>query len=98
MILEEHGFEITAFNSPIDALSQIDPKDFDLIISDLIMPEMRGTEMIKEFRTRRENMKAIIISASADMARLQEGSDNNTSYLSKPFQFDKLIELIKSIL
>ena len=98
MILEKHGFEITAFASPVEALSKSDPYDFDLILSDLIMPEMRGTEMIKKFRAIRNDIKAIIISASADMTKIQEESDASIYFLSKPFQFDKLVELLNSIL
>ena len=98
LILEKHGFEITAYDSPIEALSKADPHDYDLIISDLVMPEMKGTEMIAEFRSLRKGMTAVIISASADMSRLQENSDGSTYFLSKPFQFDKLVELLNSII
>jgi DNA-binding NtrC family response regulator len=98
LILEKHGFIITAYDSPTDALNKANPYEYDLLISDLVMPEMNGLEMIQKFRSRRQDIKAIIISASADMAKLQKEAKPNTFFLSKPFQFDKLVELIKSVL
>ncbi|WDE99103.1 response regulator [Lentisphaera profundi] len=98
MILEKNHFKITAFSSPVQALKSFDPNEFDLIISDLVMPEMNGIELLKEIRKIVPLSKAIIISASAGMARLQEDPESDTHYLSKPFQFNELIDLINKIL
>jgi DNA-binding NtrC family response regulator len=98
MILERQDFEITAFDSPIKALESVNPKDFELIISDLVMPKMNGIEFLKEVRLQVPHSKAIIISASAELARLQEDAKNETYFLSKPFKFDELVDLINSIL
>lgn len=98
MILERQNFEITAFDSPITALESIDPNDFELIISDLVMPKMNGIDFLKEIRLQVPESKAIIISASTNMTQLKEDSNENTFFLSKPFKFDDLVELINSIL
>ena len=98
MILERQNFQITSFDSPLKALKAIDPHDFDLIISDLVMPKMNGLEFLKEMRNQDPDSKAIIISASADIARLQEIDETDTRYLSKPFKFDELVDLINSVL
>ena len=98
MILERQNFQITSFDSPLKALEAIDPHDFDLIISDLVMPKMNGLEFLKEMRNQDPDSKAIIISASADIARLQEIDETDTRYLSKPFKFDELVDLINSVL
>jgi len=98
MILERQNFQITSFDSPLKALEAIDPHDFDLIISDLVMPKMNDLEFLKEMRNQDPDSKAIIISASADIAHLQEIDETDTRYLSKPFKFDELVDLINSVL
>ncbi|EDM27609.1 two component transcriptional regulator, winged helix family protein [Lentisphaera araneosa HTCC2155] len=98
MILERQNFEITSFDSPLKALEATDPNDYDLIISDLVMPKLNGLKFLKEIRNQAPDSKAIIISASADIARLQETDETDTQYLSKPFKFDELVDLINSVL
>ena len=46
-LLSEWGYEVAGYTSPKDALKELKEKDFDLLLTDLVMPEMDGIELIK---------------------------------------------------
>ena len=50
-LLKKSGFEAEITNSGIEALEKIKQFDFDLIVSDIRMPDMDGVEVIKKIRT-----------------------------------------------
>ena len=71
--------------------------DIDLIVSDVIMPEMDGPTMLTELRRRGLNTKVIFVSGYADDAfarNLPEGQE--FLFLPKPFSLKQLIETVKS--
>ena len=71
----------------------------DLIVSDVIMPEMDGPSMLTELRKRGLTAKVIFVSGYADDAfarNLPEGQD--FVFLPKPFSLKQLIETVKSLM
>ena len=51
VLLKSHGFEVRATNNSTEGLSLIRDENFDLVILDLMMPEMDGWEICKEVRS-----------------------------------------------
>ncbi len=96
IILEKQGYKTSAYSCPQEALQSIGEEDhFDLIISDLIMPIMRGDKFIEKIHQQRPDLPAIIISASNDLKKLEEsGLPINITTLHKPFHYPELIELV----
>ena len=85
--------------SGVDALRVVEQRGgkIDLIVSDVIMPEMDGPTMLTELRKRGLNAKVIFVSGYADDAfakNLPEGQD--FLFLPKPFTLKQLIETVKS--
>ncbi|MFN3411914.1 MAG: response regulator [Exilispira sp.] len=64
-ILEYEGFEVDAEFSASKALFKISFKKYDLIITDISMPEMDGLSFIKELRTRKYGSKVPVVVVSA---------------------------------
>jgi len=72
---------------------------YDLIILDLMLPEMSGTEILRRLRRRDTNVPVLVLSARDGVAdkvgHLELGADD---YLTKPFAFAELLVRVKALL
>ncbi|WP_457640005.1 sigma-54-dependent transcriptional regulator [Persephonella sp.] len=98
MILEEEGYFVQTTNSPQKALEILRNKDFDLVLSDMRMPEMSGEDFLKELRKFNKITSFIIMTAYGTIENavrcMKEGAFH---YITKPVDFNsptvwKLIE------
>ena len=78
-------------------LAQINP--YDLLIVDLMLPEVSGTELIRQLRKKNTGVPIVVLTARdavADkVANFECGADD---YLTKPFAFAELLVRIKALL
>lgn len=91
-MLEEDGYAATRCTSPLQALQWLQAGSvWDLIISDLQMPELRGTEFLAEVLRHRPGQLVLLITAfgSIDLA-VQAVRAGACDFLAKPFQFEQL--------
>lgn len=79
-------FEITKYSNPITALSEVKNRKFDLILLDIMMPELDGIEFLKEMKNTTPDTKVLIMTAYSTIDRAIEcdelGADE---YITKPF-------------
>jgi len=63
-LLRRAGFDVVTSRSPDDALSQVreDPRQFDLVVSDVNMPGMSGIEMARALRALRTDLPVVLMS------------------------------------
>jgi len=97
--LASRGYTVLQADSGLDALRVVEEAKgaIDLIVSDVIMPEMDGPSMLNELRRRGVKAKVIFVSGYADDAfakALPEGSE--FTFLPKPFTLKQLIETVKT--
>ncbi|MCX5654156.1 MAG: MEDS domain-containing protein [Planctomycetota bacterium] len=100
-VLGKGGYKVLPAASPREAIatSEEHPGTFDLLITDLVMPEMDGSELARQLRGRRPDMKVLFISGYTKDAVVQRGVlDSGVSLLTKPFGLDALTETVRSIL
>lgn len=92
-------FSVITVSSGRLALHHLSNREFDLVISDIQMPEMDGIELVKEIRQRNQNIPIIVVSAFGKLSQEQKilkvGAN---TILEKPFEQDKLIETINNLL
>jgi DNA-binding response OmpR family regulator len=85
LLLKSQGFEVSATNNSSDGLSMIRDIEPDLVILDLMMPEMDGWEVCRAVRQFNQQVPIIILSALNDPSMiasvLDAGADD---YLTKP--------------
>ncbi len=96
--LASRGYTVLEADSGLDALRVVEEAGgkIDLIVSDVIMPEMDGPTMLTELRNRGLMAKIIFVSGYADDAfakNLPEGQE--FVFLPKPFTLKQLIETVK---
>ena len=99
--LASRGYTVLQAETGVDALSVAEnaAEPIDLIVSDVIMPEMDGPTMLTELRRRGLTAKVIFVSGYADDAfarNLPEGQE--FVFLPKPFSLKQLIETVKGVM
>ncbi|MDM8537092.1 PAS domain S-box protein [Desulfobacterales bacterium HSG17] len=99
--LERHGYEVVVFCDGIEAIETFKtaPNRFDLVVTDMAMPEKSGSDLIEVIRSLNKTIPVIICSGFSNqmdetIAR-QIGADK---YLMKPFKTSDLITEIRALL
>ena len=94
--LEGHGHKVFEANDGVEGLQVAKSEDFDLIITDVNMPNMNGIEALKEIKKVNSSLIVIILTAYSNINDavevVKEGAYN---YLEKPIKHDHLASLIK---
>lgn len=99
-ILEQHNCNVTAVRSGKQALKKLEHVKPDLVISDIIMPEMDGYELCKSIKENKElkDIPVILLTALSDprdiIMGMEAGADN---FFNKPIDEDYIISRIHSI-
>jgi signal transduction histidine kinase/DNA-binding NarL/FixJ family response regulator len=100
-LLSPIGFEVSQTMHVTDALSAYQEQDIDLIVTDLVMPERNGTELIDIIRNGKNNPDTPIIvnSASAFTEDRQKSlSVGANVFISKPINIEEILNHISSLL
>ena len=98
-ILEERGFDIDVASNGVEALAALEEKpDYDMVLMDIMMPEMDGYEAMTEIRKQKRfaDLPIIALTAKAMKGDKQKCIDAGANdYITKPIETDKLISLIR---
>ena len=90
------GHEATVADHAARALELARTEVFDLIFSDVVMPEMDGPTLLKEMRARNPNLKIIFVSGYAEEAFEKSLPENEQfAFLAKPFALSALVAKVK---
>jgi CheY-like chemotaxis protein/phosphoribosyl 1,2-cyclic phosphodiesterase len=101
IVLEEGGHSVKSYESSLQALRDIPAERPDVVITDVIMPEMDGFELCREIRSRPDLAAIKIImcsSKSYDFDRRRAKELGAEGYIVKPIQRESLLRLIAEIL
>ncbi len=99
MMLERKGYKVEQATNGKDALKKLSMSEFDLVISDIKMPEMNGKELINEMRRQNMVTPVVFITAFATIdsavGMMQQGA---ADYVTKPFDESKIQITVKRAL
>ncbi|MDN3362323.1 response regulator transcription factor [Priestia megaterium] len=94
--LENEGFEALKVSNAVSGLALLEEQEVDLIILDIMMPQMNGIDAAFKIREEK-NMPIIMLSAkSEDMDKISGLTAGADDYLTKPFNPLELIARVKS--
>ncbi len=99
--LSDAGHAITEAVDGKDGLDKAGAGGFDLVITDLNMPNMNGLEMIKALRAKSDlaGMPILFLSTESDGAvKADAKSAGATGWLTKPFDPDRLVKIVAKVL
>lgn len=101
-LLDAQGYEVTSASNGVEALEKIRKSKPDLVISDIMMPEMDGFGLCRELKRNVETLKIPIILYSSSFTDpedeklvMEEGA---AAYIRKPFEIKPFLEKIRDVI
>lgn len=96
----ETGIDVLTFNSPIEALEELQNEEVDLVISDYLMVPMNGIDFLVEFKRIQPEAIRILLTAYADLENAIRGINEVGLYqfIQKPWDNDSILILVKNAL
>ena len=98
--LEKEGYEVVTASNGREALEKVDSEKPDLVVMDVMMPEMDGFEALKRLKDNEKtaSIPVIMLTAKAQDADVFRGWQSGVDlYLTKPFNPMELITFVKRI-
>ncbi|MAM81110.1 MAG: DNA-binding response regulator [Gammaproteobacteria bacterium] len=96
--LTDHKYSVQIYHNPLEALEFLQKNSVDLVLLDIMMPEMDGLNVLRKIREHSE-VPVMMLTAKGDVSDkvvgLELGADD---YLPKPFEPQELIARVQSIL
>ena len=89
--LEQAGFAVTAVGSGVEALPMLETEIFDLLLSDIVMPEIDGIELAQRCNELSPSTKVMFITGFAAVALRANREAPHAKMLSKPFHLKDLV-------
>ncbi len=90
------GYEVTDCGSAREALQRLDQKGFDLLVSDIKMPEMDGLELLRRVRVAHPEMPVVMMTGHGTVENaihaLNLGAFN---FIRKPFAIDEILKVVQ---
>jgi two-component system cell cycle sensor histidine kinase/response regulator CckA len=96
--LRSRGYSVIEAANGIEAMEALEEKNgaVDLVVSDVVMPEMDGPTLLKEMRGKNPNLKIIFVSGYAEDAFEKSLPENEQfAFLPKPFTLTQLVAAVK---
>ncbi|ALC16209.1 Fis family transcriptional regulator [Desulfuromonas soudanensis] len=99
--LKQAGYEAIEAVDGKDALTKFATEDVQMLITDLNMPNMDGTSLIREVRKNAANrfMPILMLTTESQESKRQEGKSAGASaWIVKPFKAEQLLGVVKMVL
>jgi DNA-binding NtrC family response regulator len=99
MVLSKEGYRVKAVMSGREALLVLEEDTFQLMITDLRMPEMSGLDLVREVRRRHADVGVVVITAFASLDSAVEALRLGAAdYVTKPFQVGEIKAVVEKCL
>ncbi len=97
--LRNSGFDVVSCSNGRQALDKFESEKFDLILTDIMMPEMDGFDLVESIRINNSTVPVIFMTAKTDKTSKMLGYNIGIDdYVTKPFDMDILIMKINALL
>jgi DNA-binding response OmpR family regulator len=98
-MLKHGGFHAHIAKNGLEALNKMETRRFDLIVLDLMMPEMDGYQLCEELRSVGDNIPILMVTATHEIRDKHNGFLAGTDdYMTKPFDEQEMLFRIKALL
>ena len=99
-ILSEAGYVVLTASGGADGIALAESNDVDLLLTDLIMPGMLGTELVDSVRDDRPDLNVVFMSGYSHALLAHETIPDSpgTAFIEKPFTADQLQHVIRDLL
>ncbi|MBN1293896.1 MAG: response regulator [Candidatus Latescibacteria bacterium] len=101
IILEKQGYNVLVANTPVMALDLVEnhPDDIHLVLSDVVLPEMNGRELLNRIKVFRPNIKSLFMSGYTANVIVHRGIlEEGVQFIQKPFNINVLVNRVREVL
>ncbi len=89
--LQNAGFEVASFDNGLSAYNRLREEPFELLLTDIVMPEMDGIELAQKASVLAPDMRVMFITGFAAVALKTGRKAPDAKVLSKPFHLKDLV-------
>jgi DNA-binding NtrC family response regulator len=98
-LFSRHGIKITTCMSAMQAVEELKHGQFDLVVTDFMMPDMDGLELLAHIRQEYPRTRVIMITAHANVQHAVRTMKNGAiDYIPKPFSTTELVDRVQKVL
>jgi len=98
-MFEKSGYNVTVAADGQEALEALSEETFDLIISDLRMPNLNGMELMEELKRRKINLPVIFITAYGEVESYMDLMNLGAfEYINKPVKGQEILGVVRKAL
>jgi DNA-binding NtrC family response regulator len=98
MRLQEWGYEVRLAQDGMEAKLFVESFDPDIVISDVVMPEISGLDLLKQLKAGKRHRPIILVTAQASIEMAVEAMKQDASdYLQKPLDYPKLRSILDKV-
>ncbi len=91
LLFKEEGYDVRTASSVSTAREEIDKRDFDVVLCDVLMPDGNGLELLEEIKQQQQHTAVVMMTAySSTRSAIEAMKLGAYNYLSKPFEVDEL--------
>lgn len=96
--LRESGYDVIAVESPLIGLQLLQQETYDVLVTDLRMPQMHGIDFLKNVKKEHPHITVIVMTAYASVETAVEALRFGAyNYIKKPFSSDVLISMLEKL-
>jgi len=97
-IIQFAGHDCEIFQKPVEGLASYKSGDFDVVLTDIRMPEMDGIEVLERIREHNPKAYVIIMTGFADLDNAIEANNKGSyAFFRKPFEIKKVLATLSRI-
>ena len=99
-MLSHNGYQVYSAKSGVEALELLRSEDIDILLLDVMMPEMDGYEVTRQMKAdeRLRYIPVILVTAKSNLEDIVYGLDQGADdYITKPFKQDELIARLNAV-
>jgi CheY-like chemotaxis protein len=99
MMLRYYGHDVQTACDGVNAMALFKAREFDLVITDYLMPEMRGDQLVTQIKQSRPNQRIIMVTAFAEDFLADGKPTGGVDFvLNKPFSLEDLRAAISQVM
>jgi PAS domain S-box-containing protein len=98
MMLGDAGYDVVVTETAADALAVLDRERIDLLVTDVVMPDMSGPELVDRVRECGHGLPVVFTSGYTRDAAVPEADGQSVAFLQKPFTHAQLDECVRTLL
>jgi DNA-binding NtrC family response regulator len=93
-VLEKEGYEVEVFTDSQKALTRLEEKNFQVLVTDLKMSGPSGLDVLKFLKDKAMETIAIVITGYATIERAREAQILDAEFVTKPFKLEQIVKLV----